>query len=529
MRRYLFVGWGALTLLTGCGGCGSGVSSSNIAKFSRTRLPEELDSVAVAPSLPAAIPPAAKPAADGPSAVAAANNTVISADDATPVAPAAIIVPSGPPRSRKVLPASQPLVIDADDPTPLPPPVSAAASQPAAMDSPAASSLPPGVIDADDPAPANRSHPSANVPTQIVSVAGGATPGAKAPIPKTSDLDGALAALHLKPRQPADPARIPAPSEEEQTETKRKLREIYRDELAAARTEEARQALARKLVADAERIKGESQTQYVLLLAARDLAAKSGELTVAMVALDQLESRFDVDMLAARVKTLVELNANLGRNAALNQRLAAETEKTLLEATERQDFDLALTLQGIWTEAARRLGDRQLAARLGVLKTELESRKREYQEVPGAAAKLEQDPSDPAANLIVGRYLCLVCSRWDVGLPLLAKGQDVRLKVLASIELGDKTPKAMVGLADEWWDLSLKSKPSIQRALVARAAHWYQQAIAFDAQGIERLRAEKRLGEAVAALAKEGYSLPGAPHPTGAAPTKSGATIIDAG
>jgi hypothetical protein len=47
------------------------------------------------------------------------------------------------------------------------------------------------------------------------------------------------------------------------------------------------------------------------------------------------------------------------------------------------------------------------------------------------AAILKTSPDDPAANLKMGRYLCLIKGDWKRGLPMLAQSNDNALKALA--------------------------------------------------------------------------------------------------
>ena len=57
------------------------------------------------------------------------------------------------------------------------------------------------------------------------------------------------------------------------------------------------------------------------------------------------------------------------------------------------------------------------------------------QEYRDALVVLENDPTNPAANLAAGRHLCLVQGDWDRGLPMLALGSDAELKAAATKDL----------------------------------------------------------------------------------------------
>jgi hypothetical protein len=97
--------------------------------------------------------------------------------------------------------------------------------------------------------------------------------------------------------------------------------------------------------------------------------------------------------------------------------------------------------------------------------------------VTAAAERLKQNPNDPAANLTVGHYRCLVKGDWENGLPLLALGDDEDLKELATKELGEVTQAdEQVELGDGWWELAKEEEGRAQEQLRRRAAHWYLQA-----------------------------------------------------
>ena len=69
-------------------------------------------------------------------------------------------------------------------------------------------------------------------------------------------------------------------------------------------------------------------------------------------------------------------------------------------------------------------------------------------EATDALAALQNDPNDPNANLIAGRYVCFVNGDWSVGLPMLALGDDEALRQLAAKELTEpKISDEQVALA----------------------------------------------------------------------------------
>ena len=107
-----------------------------------------------------------------------------------------------------------------------------------------------------------------------------------------------------------------------------------------------------------------------------------------------------------------------------------------------------------------------------------------------ALATLENNPDDPDANLIAGRFLCFLKGEWEQGLPMLAKGSDAELKAMANSEFADR-PDALA-LGDSWWSFSDRVEGRTQDAARQHAAAWYTQALPRLAE-LKRKLVESRL------------------------------------
>jgi len=92
--------------------------------------------------------------------------------------------------------------------------------------------------------------------------------------------------------------------------------------------------------------------------------------------------------------------------------------------------------------------------------------------VKKAQAKLDADPNDQDANLVVGKYL-LGQEKFDEALERLAKGTDPILKGVAQKDISK--PDDMVAMAGEWIEAAKKSVP-FRNPMVNRAIYWYSQA-----------------------------------------------------
>lgn len=90
-------------------------------------------------------------------------------------------------------------------------------------------------------------------------------------------------------------------------------------------------------------------------------------------------------------------------------------------------------------------------------------------------ARLEQEPTDPEANLALGRFRCLRKGDWANGLPILAAGGDAPPAVLAARELGGAA--SAVELADGWWNLAEGDQEGGRDQLRFHAVRWYAKAL----------------------------------------------------
>lgn len=109
-----------------------------------------------------------------------------------------------------------------------------------------------------------------------------------------------------------------------------------------------------------------------------------------------------------------------------------------------------------------------------------------------AVLKLLDDPRDPAANAVAGKYFCLTAGKWDVGLPLLALGNDPVLAKLANMEAAKPTVAAQqMELGDAWF---AQGSARTDQGGVAwnRAAHWYRKALP-SLTGVSKERVEQSI------------------------------------
>lgn len=92
-----------------------------------------------------------------------------------------------------------------------------------------------------------------------------------------------------------------------------------------------------------------------------------------------------------------------------------------------------------------------------------------------AAGRLEKDPDDKAANLVVAKYRAFGLGDFDGAMPFFAKSSDTTLKTLAEHELDPEyidAPDEQVRMGNEWVTAS-KKFPLLMPLFFDRATHWY--------------------------------------------------------
>ena len=123
---------------------------------------------------------------------------------------------------------------------------------------------------------------------------------------------------------------------------------------------------------------------------------------------------------------------------------------------------------------------------------------------------MDDNPTEPAANLAAGCYLCFVKGNWNRGVAMLALGSDEPLKAVALMELrGAASADEQAAIGDAWWDVAEARQGDERDTLRLRAGFWYRQAEPSVAGGLVGLKIKQRL-EAIAKLDRE---IPAAPLP----------------
>jgi hypothetical protein len=287
--------------------------------------------------------------------------------------------------------------------------------------------------------------------------------------------------------------RAAVPEAAEISKAEKLVAELFGSEYAKT-SAASRIALAGKLLEQAEQTTNDAVGRYVLLRDARDFAAKGGDALLAAKAADTLTTEYKLGDGAAHAPLAALADAPIAADKA---RTAAEV---LLSAGDTAlaagEWDEAIALLKAAGSTARKAKSFAMSNDAKSQLAQAEKGKAEAAKVQGQVATLKTNPDDPAANLAVGRYLCLVKHDWDAALPLLVKGASGPLKeaVDKDLKAAEGDDAAQLDAADAWYDLASRSSAEVKASLQVRAQHWYQLALSA-ASGLTKAKIEKRLTE----------------------------------
>ncbi len=374
-------------------------------------------------------------------------------------------------------------------PTPEPPPSAVPASEPLPIT--------PDPVDTDNPPVENPSDPTTTKPDPPVEIAQPdpvepAQPN-EPPLPQPLDPPTATEVV----------AKLPIPADDEQRRANKLIGEIFGSGFDPIMTADKRQELAGEFIASARQTNDDMAARYMLLMKAREFAEAAGAADLALEAADLLSTTFDVDALQLKGESLAgmsRLNLPSQRHADLANRILAFIDDALDDAR----VDVAEPLVVAATASASKARDTDLVRTVRIKTRKIQSALADYKAVAKALEKLDADPDDAEANLLVGRFYCLSRENWDTGLPYLAKGSDAVLAAAAKLDLtnpSDATAQEAVG--DAWWDLAEKaeSESDDQAALQLRSRYWYQNA-APRLTGLAKAKVDRRLEEMSGLVAK---------------------------
>lgn len=357
--------------------------------------------------------------------------------------------------------------------------------------------------------------PDEPVAPVVAPVAEAPQPPSTLPLPEPAGEPPAPPPLPVEPvAPPVKPGKPPVPSEAEQKEAEQKVRELLKDELAAATTPETNLALIRHLVKLSTEAGNDLVLRYVLLHMAEERACDAGQLALAIQAVDPIANTYDVDGWSLRIAVLDRVIDAAHKSRGTIPFADAEVASAMAlgnRAATEDAYPAALQIADTLVTAARRAKNAPLARQLAKWKDEIAKQEKGFAAYQKVRAEREADASNAEAALAVGRWLAYEKGRWDEALPHLAAGSDAALAQVAEHDLtGPAEPATQLLLADSWWQQSQRESGPARSAAARRAVHWFDQALP-KLTGLSKLTAEKSRLEALSTIGDPNASaIPGA-------------------
>jgi len=283
--------------------------------------------------------------------------------------------------------------------------------------------------------------------------------------------------------------------------------ELYEKPWKEARTSAQKTALAEKMIEAAGRSSDDPLGRFVLLRVARDIAAEAGDAATALRAVDRLDAEFRIDAADMKIAAVLEA-AGSAVTVDHHRAIAGETFALVQAAVAKDQYDTAGRLIDAAQSAARKLRDGEAVRAYADLSRDVERIALAYKRTEPHRKTLQQKPTDPEANLAVGRFLCFDKGDWGRGIAMLALGSDEGLAALAKQEVGGpKTAQEQVAVADRWWDRAENADEAAGVQMRLHAGSWYERALPGLPESLVRQKVEARL----ATLKKPGRAVAIAP------------------
>ena len=317
------------------------------------------------------------------------------------------------------------------------------------------------------------------------------------PLPKSENKEVAAkeapsqTTVPVPPQEPSQ-KKSPVPDAGALAEATKLIKDIYGDDWKAAKTTAQKQALAKKLFQKAKETEPKDAARFVLLRLSRDIATQALDGQTAFQAIDEMDQSFQIDALEMKLAVLTT-GASAEQTAEQHDTIAKVAADLSEKAVASENFPLAKQLNELALAEARKGRDARLTSRASHRSAEIDDLAKACEAIQAAATVLDKKPTDPDANLTLGKYKCFSKADWEKGLPMLALGSDEQLKTLAKSELqGAMSSAEQSKLGDGWWDLAETQEGTAKAQMQGRARYWYAKALP-GATGLVKDKLEKRL------------------------------------
>jgi hypothetical protein len=180
-------------------------------------------------------------------------------------------------------------------------------------------------------------------------------------------------------------SKFPLPDEAAQAKALALIKEVYKADYEAAKTNPQKNALAKKMLQDSAATKSAAD-RFALLRVSKDIAAQAGDINTAVTAISQMQTEFDVDGLTLRSGAAASAAKSL-RLPAEHKALAPHFLRLIDEAVAADRYEVAKDIGEAALESVRKARDSDSLKRLVEAKKRVEELEKSFAEVQAALNK----------------------------------------------------------------------------------------------------------------------------------------------
>jgi WD40 repeat protein len=268
---------------------------------------------------------------------------------------------------------------------------------------------------------------------------------------------------------------VPRPTSDQLAAANKLIREVFKEDLAAAKKLKAKSELAKKLFDQSRDTENEAE-RFALLSESGKVAIAAGDSTAAMRAARAITIRYAVDSASLKVKTLESLVATAKTRDSRHD-LVQSALKVAEEATAQNRYQQAIAAANLAARLALRVRDADLTRQSRATRAQAKRNLTDWEAYQTAKSRLADKPEDAEANQVAGEFYCFTLGDWPRGLKHLVKSNNPQwVDVARAEQSAPKKADDQTALADQWLALSKTVASSKRRALLERAKNWYEQA-----------------------------------------------------
>jgi hypothetical protein len=283
------------------------------------------------------------------------------------------------------------------------------------------------------------------------------------------------------------------PTQQAQADAIDLARQVFAKSLDEAKTFDQKRDVTRRILNAAGEVQ-DSTERYVLLRAARNIAAGAGDVDSAMWAIDELDRWFHINRRAMLVAALSEAADATRLSDPQKLQIATKLLDAAEEAIDAGDVRCAASLRSKAIGVTRTSRDAAARTQIALRAKVQQSLLAKYRHLPDALKTLETNPADPSANLLVGRFHALVRGDWARAIALFERCSAPAYRAIAAQELLQPLDaNSHVRIGDGWWSLAQQEDELDRPQLLRRASHWYRMALPQLPPGLTRMKVADRL------------------------------------